>query len=152
MTDKSTPLRRGWTTGACATAAATACAQALRSGTFTDSVTITLPKGDTPTFTLHTMTFGPDQVTASIIKDAGDDPDVTHGAEIVVTVSPGPSGQGVRFQAGDGVGTVTLPGLVLPVGEPAINPGPRAMMIDNLKALYDGIEPDLTVTVAIPGG
>lgn len=91
---------------------------------------------------------------ASVIKDAGDDPDVTHGAEIVVTVHPGPKGSGVTFQAGEGVGTVTLPGLPVGVGEPAINPAPRQMIREAVEgvALELGAAPDFIVTIAIPGG
>ena len=65
---------------------------------------------------------------AGIVKDAGDDPDVTHGALVVATVRPLPAGSGIIFKAGEGVGMVTLPGLPIPPGEPAINPVPRAMM------------------------
>ncbi len=148
-------LRRGWTTGACATAAAAGAYEALVTGRFPDRVTITLPKGEEPTFDLHRTSLAPAiEATASIIKDAGDDPDVTHGAEIVVTVKPGAPGSGVRYRAGDGVGTVTKPGLPLAPGEPAINPGPRQMIggaLADLAVRLDGPR-DLEVTVAIPGG
>jgi cobalt-precorrin-5B (C1)-methyltransferase len=145
-----TPLRRGWTTGACATAAATAAFTALRTGAFPDPVTIALPRGLAPCFALATRRLEPDGATAGVVKDAGDDPDITHGAEILATVRPG--GSGVSFRAGEGVGTVTLPGLPLAIGEPAINPMPRAMIRDNLAQLNGGREPDLEVTVSIPGG
>ena len=145
-------LRKGWTTGACATAAAAAAYGALENGAFADPVTIRLPGGDTPTFELARKTHGDGWAEASVIKDAGDDPDVTHGAEVVVRVQRGPAGQGLRFHAGDGVGTVTLPGLPLEVGEPAINPGPRRMLTENLTALAAGRPLDLDITVSIPGG
>jgi len=145
-------LRKGWTTGACATAAAAAAYGALENGAFADPVTIRLPGGDTPTFELARKTLGDGWAEASVIKDAGDDPDVTHGAEVVVRVQRGPAGQGLRFHAGDGVGTVTLPGLPLEVGEPAINPGPRRMLTENLTALAAGRPLDLDITVSIPGG
>ncbi|HBR60260.1 MAG TPA: cobalt-precorrin-5B (C(1))-methyltransferase, partial [Deltaproteobacteria bacterium] len=129
MIDKpSGTLRRGWTTGACATAAAKAAFEALITGKFAPSVSIVLPKGEQPEFVLHHTENGIDFSTASIIKDAGDDPDVTHGAEISVTVRPGIPGEGVVFKAGSGVGTVTKAGLALEIGEPAINPVPRQMM------------------------
>ncbi len=149
-----TALRSGWTTGACATAAAAAAVRALLFGQFPDSVTITLPKGKTPTFSLaHT---GGDGVSATvgIIKDAGDDPDVTHGAEIVVTVARNPAGAGITFHAGDGVGTVTLPGLPVAVGEPAINPAPRKMIEENVRAVAAefAATADFSITIAIPGG
>ena len=138
------PLKKGWTTGACATAAATAAYQALLTGDFPDPVSITLPRGQEPSFPLKRAELSESQATASVIKDAGDDPDVTHGAEIVVTVAlenGGGKNQGVRFHAGEGVGTVTRPGLALAVGEPAINPGPRAMIeavIEDLTRKYGG--------------
>jgi cobalt-precorrin-5B (C1)-methyltransferase len=87
---------------------------------------------------------------AGVIKDAGDDPDVTHGALVVAEVIPAPAGSGIRYRAGPGVGTVTRPGLPLAVGEPAINPGPRAMIA---AALGDvAAAPDAVVTLSIPGG
>ena len=89
---------------------------------------------------------------AAVTKDAGDDPDVTHGAVVRATVRPGEPGAGVRFLAGAGVGVVTLPGLPLAVGEPAINPGPRAMIAANLTAEAGGVEPDVVVEVSIDGG
>ncbi len=85
---KHTGLRPGWTTGACATAAATAAYTALLTGEFPDPVTITLPKGQTPAFALAVEELDEDrgQATAGVVKDAGDDPDVTHGALVRVTV------------------------------------------------------------------
>lgn len=123
-----TGLRYGWTTGACATAATTAAYTALLTGSFPDPVRITLPKGQQPAFALAREEAGDGWARASIVKDAGDDPDVTHGALISATVSAGAPGSGVHFVAGDGVGTVTKPGLPLAVGEPAINPVPRQLM------------------------
>lgn len=147
-------LRRGWTTGACATAAARAAYEALLTGEFPDPVVIRLPRGQRAAFALAEKKLENGTAMAGVIKDAGDDPDVTHGALIKATVTLAPSGDGVGFAAGDGVGTVTLPGLALPVGEPAINPKPREMIaaaIGEVAAEY-GAEPDITVTVAIPGG
>jgi cobalt-precorrin-5B (C1)-methyltransferase len=151
MTARPRPvLRRGWTTGACAAAAARAAFAALVTGRFPDPVTITLPNGATPSFALALAERAPPLARAGIIKDAGDDPDVTHGALVVAEVRCGAAGAGVRFHAGEGVGTVTLPGLPLAVGEPAINPGPRAMIRAALAAVAPA--PDLEVTIAIPGG
>lgn len=143
MTDTKT-LRKGWTTGACATAAATAAAHALRTGVFPSEITITLPKGLSPTFEVVRTRLKSGVASASVIKDAGDDPDVTHGAEIRAEVKLG--GTGVSFCAGEGVGTVTRPGLPLAVGEPAINPGPRAMITDNIG------EGDFIVTLSVIDG
>src|SRR4051812_34085623 len=100
-------LRRGWTTGACATAAARAAYHALLTGSFPDPVTIRLPRGQEPRFSLALKELDADRATAGVIKDAGDDPDVTHGALIAATVRRAPSGSGVLFRAGEGVGTVT---------------------------------------------
>ena len=148
------PLRKGWTTGACATAAASAAYRALLTGRFPDPVTIRLPKGESPSFPLSRAELANGHATAGIVKDAGDDPDVTHGAEIVATVAPGAQGSGVTFRAGEGVGTVTRPGLVLAVGEPAINPAPRKMMAAAIQAIAreHSAAGDVTVTIAIPGG
>lgn len=148
------PLRRGWTTGACAAAAARAAFAALLTGRFPDPVTIALPKGLTPAFPLDRERLGDGEAEAAVVKDAGDDPDVTHGATIVATVRRGAAGAGVTFAAGEGVGHVTRPGLPLPVGEPAINPAPRAIITDNLRAVATahGAPLDVAVTIAIPGG
>ena len=142
-------MRKGWTTGACATAAARAAFAALVYGEFPDPVTIVLPRGERVAFSLAATELGPGFARATVIKDAGDDPDVTHGAAIVVTVTHGPPGAGIAFRAGEGVGTVTRPGLAIPPGEPAINPIPRQMIFFNLSEVA---QPDAFVEVAIPGG
>ncbi|MGW1225302.1 cobalt-precorrin-5B (C(1))-methyltransferase [Streptomyces sp. NPDC001478] len=149
-----TGLRPGWTTGACATAAATAAYTALLSGEFPDPVTITLPRGQTPAFALAVEELAGDRATAGVVKDAGDDPDVTHGALVRVTVRALPAGAGVVFRAGPGVGTVTLPGLPLDVGEPAVNPVPRQMIRDHVArvAAAHGGSGDVEVTVSVDHG
>ncbi len=154
MEHEAIPLRRGWTTGACATAAATAAYEALLTGRFPDPVTIRLPRGETPAFALACERREGEAATAGVVKDAGDDPDVTHGALILATVRRLPAGSGVRFVAGPGVGIVTRPGLALAVGEPAINPMPRQMMTGNILAVAErlGGSPDVTVEIAIPDG
>ena len=108
-------LRRGWTTGACATAATRAAYTALLGDGFPDPVTITLPGGQRPAFALAREALADESATAGIVKDAGDDPDVTHGALVLATVRRSPAGSGIVFRAGPGVGTVTLPGLALAV-------------------------------------
>lgn len=147
-------LRKGWTTGTCAAAAARAAYEALLTGKFPESVTITLPGGARPSFALAFEELGEDFARAGIIKDAGDDPDVTHGALIVATVRLQPPGAGLSFKAGEGVGTVTRPGLPLKPGEPAINPAPRAMIRANLKEAAErhGAGVDAIVEISIPGG
>ena len=147
-------LRRGWTTGACATAATKAALTALITGEFPDPVAILLPKGDAPHFALCYEALNDTGAFAGIVKDAGDDPDVTHGATIISHVVPLPPGSGVVFKAGDGVGTVTKAGLAIPPGEPAINPVPRQMMRDIIGEICAEhmLPPDLQVTISIPGG
>ena len=148
------PLRRGWTTGACATAATKAALFGVLGGEVPDPVTITLPRGETPAFALAVDDSGDSWYRTGIVKDAGDDPDVTHGATIISTVSLGAHGSGVVFRAGDGVGTVTLPGLPLPVGEPAINPVPRQLMTavaEEVCAAF-GRPADVVIEISVPGG
>ncbi|GLW12814.1 cobalt-precorrin-5B C(1)-methyltransferase [Microtetraspora sp. NBRC 13810] len=150
----SGPLRYGWTTGACATAATTAAYTALLTGDFPDPVRILLPKGQRPAFALARERLGDGEASAAVVKDAGDDPDVTHGAVVSVTVRHGVPGSGVTFAAGPGVGTVTKPGLPLDVGEPAINPVPRAMMRDHVAevAARHGGTGDVVVEISVEGG
>ncbi|BAK84403.1 cobalt-precorrin-5B (C(1))-methyltransferase [Komagataeibacter medellinensis] len=144
-------LRRGWTTGSCATAAARAAWGGLCGGEFPDPVIITLPGGQDVAFALAGHGYTGEGAWAEVVKDAGDDPDVTHGAHVRVDVRHGPPGCGVVFHAGSGVGTVTLPGLPIPPGQPAINPVPRHMI---RTALSDagGHEPDVEVIISIAGG
>ena len=145
-------LRRGWTTGACATAATKAAVMALWGEGFPARVRITLPRGERPEFAIEYSDMGDGWAEAGVIKDAGDDPDVTHGAEIRVRVEP--SDGGVVFAAGDGVGKVTKPGLPIGVGEPAINPVPREMMrgvVEEMAARL-GRRPDVKITISVPGG
>ncbi|MEL7047381.1 MAG: cobalt-precorrin-5B (C(1))-methyltransferase, partial [Pseudomonadota bacterium] len=154
LTKPTGPLRRGWTTGACATAAAKAAFQALRTGEFPDPVSITLPGGKTTEFSLARHELKDHAAMASVIKDAGDDPDVTHGAEVIATVTPCQTGAGIIFKAGEGVGQVTKPGLPIPPGEPAINPVPRDMITAAILAVSEktGTPSDVEVRIAIPGG
>ncbi|NVJ92040.1 MAG: cobalt-precorrin-5B (C(1))-methyltransferase [Methylocystaceae bacterium] len=148
--DENEQLRKGWTTGACATAGARAAFHALMHGDFPDPVEIILPRGQTPSFVLNRHGQEGDHYWASIIKDAGDDPDITHGAEIIVHVRQLDAGSGVVFKNGPGVGLVTKPGLPLDVGEPAINPMPRQMIKENLALVSSAC--DVEVTISIKNG
>jgi cobalt-precorrin-5B (C1)-methyltransferase len=148
---KGTELRRGWTTGTCAAAAAKAACLALSGKGFPDLVEVTLPGGQRPAFSLALEDQGEDFARAGIIKDAGDDPDVTHGALIIATLRHGEKGAGLRFLAGDGVGTVTRAGLPIPPGEPAINPVPRQMIAQAIAEVAGEIR-DFDVEISIPGG
>ncbi|ROU04084.1 cobalt-precorrin-5B (C(1))-methyltransferase [Histidinibacterium lentulum] len=145
-------LRRGWTTGACATAATRAALMRLWGGAWPGQVQLLLPRGERPVFELAHSAEGEGWAEAGIVKDAGDDPDVTHGALIVVRVAA--SAGGVVFRGGEGVGRVTKPGLPVAVGEPAINPVPRAMMEEVVADLASehGRPPDVEITVSVPGG
>lgn len=147
-------LRRGWTTGACATAAAKGAMAALQSGAFAQHVTITLPRGETPRFALAEADMGPGWAEAGVVKDAGDDPDVTHGALIRVRAAWASKGAGLVIRAGKGVGMVTRAGLPVPVGSPAINPVPRAMLTAEAKAFseQDARFCDVILTISVPGG
>lgn len=155
-------LKYGWTTGACATAATKAAFEALITGEFANSVSITLPKGQTPTFALTETKLSKESAAAGIIKDAGDDPDVTHGATIISTVSWRKSDQHkksdqvpeITFKAGLGVGMVTKPGLPIPPGEPAINPVPRALMKDVIKTLAEKykVSSEVIIEISVPNG
>jgi cobalt-precorrin-5B (C1)-methyltransferase len=155
MAAKTPQLRRGWTTGTCATAAAKAAYAALLTGYFPDPVEVSLPRGGgRPAFALAITKLGKGFATAGVVKDAGDDPDVTHGALILATVWRGAPESGVSFKAGKGVGTVTRPGLPVLPGEPAINPVPRQMIraaIAEIAAENDDAG-DVEVEIAIPGG
>jgi len=145
-------LRRGWTTGACATAATKAALDALWGAGFPRDVGITLPKGETPRFPIAHQELGRGWAEVGITKDAGDDPDVTHGALILARVEK--SNGGIVFKAGEGVGTVTKAGLPIAVGEPAINPVPRAMISGVIKeqAARYGKSANICVTIGIPDG
>jgi cobalt-precorrin-5B (C1)-methyltransferase len=141
-------LRTGFSTGACSAAAAKAAATAL-SGTRLSTVNIPFPSGDRHTFTVHSLRYEGGSATAVVVKDAGDDPDVTHGAHLTVTVAWRSDGE-VVLHGGEGVGMVTRAGLGLPVGQPAINPVPRQMITDAVLEASGGRGVD--VTISVPGG
>jgi cobalt-precorrin-5B (C1)-methyltransferase len=152
--EQRTGLRYGWTTGACATAATTAAYTALLTGEFPDPVQIDLPHDKHPSFALARELLEEDAATVGIVKDAGDDPDVTHGALVSARVTHGDAGTGVVFRAGEGVGTVTKPGLPLAVGEPAINPMPRRFITEHVTAVAarHGGSGDVVVEISVANG
>lgn len=151
MNENERPLRRGWTTGACATAATKAACVGLLTGQFPDPVEIVLPSGRLVAFALAQHESGDGFARASIVKDAGDDPDVTHGALVSATIRRGAAGCGLVLRRGEGVGLVTRPGLPIPPGEPAINPVPRKM-IARAVAQVAGPEADIEVEIAVADG
>ncbi len=149
MSEETRHLRRGWTTGACSAAAAKAACAALVGGDFPDPVEIALPGGRRVAFALAEWELGDGFARAGVVKDAGDDPDVTHGALLRATVRRGAAGSGVTFKAGAGVGTVTRPGLPIAPGEPSINPVPRKMITEAIHEVAPG---DFEVEISVPDG
>ena len=139
-------LREGFTTGSCATAAALACCLWLRDGKCPDQVCITVPEGRQyiPSIISH------DDGSCGVLKDSGDDPDITNGMEIIAKVEVMETDGEICFIAGDGVGTVTEDGLKIPKGEAAINPVPRQMIEDAVRSVFENR--GAAVTVSIPGG
>jgi cobalt-precorrin-5B (C1)-methyltransferase len=148
-------LRTGWTTGACAAAAAKAAAVLLAGDPAPGSVVIPLPQPfrgqGRVRFAVDGTEAGVGWAEAVVVKDAGDDPDVTHGARLVVHLESRPS-PGIAYRAGGGVGTVTKPGLGLPVGGPAINPVPRRMIETALREVLDLEAAGVTCTISVPDG
>ncbi len=156
---KNTSLRSGFTTGACAAAAAKAAALLLLSGKKVSHVDIPFPTGDRHAFALHSCVLRCDRGAASVIKDAGDDPDVTNGAEIIAVVERSGGEEGERneniiLRGGAGVGRVTKPGLPVAVGQPAINPVPRQMICEAVtEAIAEtGTATSLQVTISVASG
>jgi len=148
-------LRHGYTTGACAAAAAKGAAQMLRDQKLIDEVEICLPGGEAVTFKLRGQRLTAGGATCYVVKDAGDDPDVTNGAEIHAAVEVEfftPSR--IIIRGGEGVGKVTKPGLAVPVGEWAINPVPRNMILTGVKEALAVrcIPATFTITITVPGG
>jgi cobalt-precorrin-5B (C1)-methyltransferase len=151
---KDEKLRSGWTTGTCAAAAAKAAATALITGETQGRVEVRLPgKGDRRrvSFEVERCEVGEGWAEAVVVKDAGDDPDVTHGARLTVRVS-WKEGPGISLDRGEGVGVVTKPGLGLPVGGPAINDVPRRMISYSLDEVLHAGERGVRVVVGVPGG
>ena len=139
-------LREGFTTGSCAAAAALACCLWLRDGKCPDQVCIAVPEGRRyiPSITAH------EDGSCGVIKDSGDDPDITNGMEIISKVELLETDGEIRFIAGDGVGTITEEGLKIPKGEAAVNPVPRQMIEDAVRSVFGNR--GAVVTVSIPGG
>ncbi|MFH1114144.1 MAG: cobalt-precorrin-5B (C(1))-methyltransferase CbiD [Pseudomonadota bacterium] len=143
-----TTQRTGFTTGTCAAAAAKAAAMILTGRTPPERVDVELPGGARVELAIAHASGDTVKAEAAVKKDAGDDPDVTDGSLVTATVTWG-NGEDVTFVAGEGVGTVTKPGLALPPGEPAINPVPRSMIGSAVREVTDR---GVNVTVSIPGG
>lgn len=154
-------LKTGYTTGTCATAATKAALTALLTKENQTEISITLPNGEWIKLSIHSTILEDNLASCSVIKDAGDDPDVTNGHEIVSTVQLTQEHKGVRFLQGKGIGVVTLPGLGLEIGDPAINKTPRMMMKRELfkvmrhyqdKLPEQGLKTGIDVTISVPRG
>ncbi|HYQ00793.1 MAG TPA: cobalt-precorrin-5B (C(1))-methyltransferase [Polyangiaceae bacterium] len=144
--------REGFTTGACAAAAAKAATRVLVRGELFEAIESTLPNGRRHTFVLERCELSNEVARCSILKDAGDDPDCTHGAEIVAEVRLA-NEDAIVLEGGEGVATVTKPGLGLDVGAPAINPVPRRNIIEMVRdELLHAKAPGARVTISVPGG
>lgn len=145
------PLRSGWTTGTCSAAAAKAAVTALLTQAPQTTVEVVLPAGQRVSFPVERCDVEQARAEAVVVKDAGDDPDVTHGAHLTATVrwldEPG-----LQIEGGVGVGVVTKPGLGLEVGGPAINPVPRQMLHENVGAVLDLTARGVLVVISVPDG
>ncbi|WHY58960.1 cobalt-precorrin-5B (C(1))-methyltransferase [Peribacillus simplex] len=146
-------MRHGYTTGACSTAVTKAALTALITGDALEEATISLPIGRDATFTIEKYDISENAVSAETIKDAGDDPDATHLAHIIATVSWSDA-PGIILDGGIGVGRVTKPGLPVPVGEAAINPVPRKMILTTVKQTLEEfkINRGVKVVISVPAG
>ena len=154
-TVKRRGMRTGYTTGACAAAAAKAATLALLSGEPASEITIRLPIGQDATFQIERCEIDGRETApsaiCSVIKDGGDDPDVTSGAEICARVWQGGGSDGsVTLLGGEGVGTVTKPGTGIPVGDPSITRVPRRLITRSVEEVGDG--KSLIVEISVPGG
>src|SRR4028119_292134 len=152
---KGEKLRTGWTTGACAAAAAKAAASALKSGKVQEEVEIRLPrKGQERRVRFpveRCEVGGTSWAEAVVVKDAGDDPDVTDGAHLTARISWREE-PGLELDRGEGVGLITRPGLGLAVGGPAINDVPRRMISYSIEEVLDPGEHGVRVIISVPGG
>lgn len=151
MKARGRALRTGWTTGTCASAAAKAATEALVTGAVQEVVEVALPSGRRVTFAVDSCAVDADRAEAVVVKDAGDDPDVTHGARLTATVTWRDE-PGIRLEGGVGVGVVTKPGLGLELGGPAINPVPRTMIEQAVGESVDLRTRGVRVVVSVPDG
>ena len=147
-------LRTGFTTGTCATASAKAAVLSIMKQQEIESVDVTLPRGDSMKIKIENCKFSQNSARCSVIKDAGDDPDVTHRAEIIVDLSLNENVNHIEIDGGEGVGIVTKPGLGLEINKPAINPIPKQMINTNLKQIAKDIlsKNGIRVVISVPKG
>ena len=151
---KKEKLRTGYTTGTSATAAAKAALLSIINQTKIENVDVKLPKGSFIKIPIHLCQFDKNRAKCSVIKDGGDDPDVTHGAEIVVELSFTDKINEIEIDGGEGVGIVTKPGLGLELNKAAINPVPKKMINENLREIIDKylLKKGIRVIISVPKG
>ena len=147
-------LRTGYTTGSSATAAAKSALLSIINQQKASKTSIRLPKGDFIEIPIYSCEFDSDKARCSVIKDGGDDPDVTHGAEIIVDLSFTKKVNEIDIDGGEGVGIVTKPGLGLEINKPAINPVPKKMITENLREIGQKIlaKKGIRVLISVPKG
>jgi cobalt-precorrin-5B (C1)-methyltransferase len=147
-------LRTGFTTGTASAASSKAAILAIINQKMIESVDVTLPKGDSIPIKIHSCEFDKSKAKCSVIKDGGDDPDVTHGAEIIVELSLTPNVSQIEIDGGEGIGIVTKPGLGLELNKPAINPTPKKMIIENLNEVAKDVlkKNGIRIVISVPKG
>ncbi|KER05850.1 putative cobalt-precorrin-6A synthase deacetylating protein [Marine Group I thaumarchaeote SCGC AAA799-E16] len=147
-------LRTGYTTGSSATAASKAALLSIIKQQKVEEIEITLPKKTTIKIPVNSCQFEKNKAKCSVIKDGGDDPDVTHGAEIIVELTFTENKNQIEIDGGEGVGIVTKPGLGLEINKPAINPVPKKMITENLQEIGEDIlkEKGIRVVISVPRG
>ena len=152
--EKKTKLRTGFTTGSCATAASKACILAIQNQKIIENVDIILPKRSRLEIEIDSCEFTTNSAKCSVIKDGGDDPDVTHGAAIFVNIELTDVIGEIEIDGGEGVGRVTKPGLGLEIGSAAINPTPKKMILENVKEVGEELleKNGIRVVVSVPKG
>jgi len=153
-TKNKTKLRTGFTTGSCATAASKACILAIQNQKIIENVDIILPKRSRLEIEIDSCEFTTNSAKCSVIKDGGDDPDVTHGAAIFVNIELTDVIGEIEIDGGEGVGRVTKPGLGLEIGSAAINPTPKKMILENVKEVGEELleKNGIRVVVSVPKG
>ena len=154
MESSEKQLRTGFTTGTCATAASKAALLSIMNQEKLESVSVLLPKGTTIEIKINSCEFSERNAKCSVIKDGGDDPDVTHGAEIFVDLSLTESINEIDIEGGEGVGIVTKPGLGLEINKAAINPTPKKMIKENIEEIGESIlkKNGIKVIISVPKG
>ena len=152
--ETKTKLRTGFTTGSCATASSKACVLSIINQKKIEQTDIILPKRSKLDIQINSCEFTENSATCSVIKDGGDDPDVTHGAEIFVYVELTNNIGKIEIDGGEGVGRVTKPGLGLEIGSAAINPTPKKMILENVTEISKEIleKNGIMIKVSVPNG